>query len=162
MNSKKFIAIIAVLVSIMLLMEVPKFLLSPLSIYSIISHSDTTEKIFLSDVILKQKGVQTFSLYIQDSTEIKKFYDILDTCKYKRLWSLSGSNPNSANAIIKMTVFYRDKDGKLDNFDLEVRDNGVLVCARKEFKIDERNKDHLFNLLYKSIEERNLHAQVKD
>lgn len=107
-------------------------------------HIDETEKI---DFIIVRSS-EHYSIQFDDHTDINGLIEILNSTTYRReLKSYKGST----DEIILMIIVYRDKDGGLNNYSIDINESGKVISNYMQYQMygDARS---IFNNLYEWIE----------
>ncbi|GIO96009.1 hypothetical protein J14TS5_10950 [Paenibacillus lautus] len=52
--------------------------------------------------------------------------------------------------MIMMIIFYRDRDGTIDNYSFDITESGIIICNKKQYQMN-GDTEEIFDKLYEWI-----------
>ncbi|WP_219834275.1 hypothetical protein [Paenibacillus sp. R14(2021)] len=118
---------------------------SPLKIQHVMRHTNNIEKIDFT--ISSQGEMHQYSMQFHEESKISEMLNFLDSETYNReLKTYKGST----DEVIFMIIFYRNRDGALDNYSFDMNESGVIISDKKQYQMRGDTKK-VFNSLYEWI-----------
>ena len=114
----------------------------PVTVQNVLKHTDNIEKIH---VIYISNGTSTEYLLTKDQgRNFDDVIQILGTVTYtKKLHTFRGG---TGDAIL-MTIVYGDKNGESKNYDVDIRELGIIISHDKEYRIHGNSKELIDKLV---------------
>ncbi len=108
-------------------------------------HTNNIEKIDFT--ISSQGEMHQYSMQFHEESKISEMLNFLDSETYNReLKTYKGST----DEVIFMIIFYRNRDGALDNYSFDMNESGVIISDKKQYQMRGDTKK-VFNSLYEWI-----------
>lgn len=119
----------------------------PLSSKSIIPHSNQIERIYFTYPDEGKTNYYLIEFNVKNSN-LKRLTSIFDSVSYTR--SIGSKNIRNDGKTLIMYVIYRDRNGELLNYDLDINEKGYVVSDKKKFKMADEDKE-VFKQLSKFV-----------
>lgn len=94
---------------------------------------------------INEGEVELFTVQIKETQEIEGIKDILSSASYTR--SIGNKLIRNDAISIRFTVFYIDNNGKIDNYEVIMNNQGYLLSNNKKFRVNEDKVGGVFNQL---------------
>lgn len=110
----------------------------PISAKSVIPLSTEIERVYFS--YLDESETNFYLIEFNDKNkELHQMMSIFDSASYRR--SFGNKNIRNDGKAFMIYVFYRDHNGELHDYDLDINDKGSVVSAKKKYKIVNEEKE---------------------
>ncbi|KIL35422.1 hypothetical protein SD71_14075 [Cohnella kolymensis] len=132
---KKIIALVVVLLAVSVS---TRYYSVHLSAKSVIPHSTQIERIYFSYL---DGGETNFYLieFNDKNTELHQMMSIFESVSYTR--SFGSRNIRNDGKAFMMMIFYRDRDGELHDYDLDINEKSFIVSDKKKYKMVDGEKE---------------------
>jgi hypothetical protein len=130
---KKIIALVVVLLTATVTIG---YFSVRLSAKSVIPHSTEIERIYFSYL---DDEMNFYLIKFKDkNTELLEMMSVFDSVSYTRSF---GSKNIRYDGTLMMMVFYRDRNGELHDYDVDINEKGFVVSDKKKYKIVDGEKE---------------------
>jgi len=114
------------------------------SMNKVFPHVEKISHLDFGDYI-NEGEVELFTVQIKETREIERIKDILSSASYTR--SIGNKLIRNDAISIRFTVFYIDNNGKIDNYEVIMNNQGYLLSNNKKFRVNEDKVGEVFNQL---------------
>lgn len=129
----------------------------PLTTKSVLPHSTQIEHIYFS--YLNGDKPNFYLIEFNDKDKVpQQMITIFDSVSYTRSFG-SKNIRNDGNTFI-MYVFYRDHNGEILNYDLDINEKGFIVRDKKKYKMVEKEQE-VFQQLSKLLLENGIEQPIE-
>ncbi|MFS0864721.1 hypothetical protein [Fredinandcohnia sp. 179-A 10B2 NHS] len=147
-------SIIALLLVILVIVTTLFYFSFPLSSKSVLPHSTQIEHIYFSNFNGDWPNFYLIEFNDKDISP-QQMIQIFDSVSYTR--SFGSKNIRNDGNTFSMHVFYRNQNGEILNYDLDINEKGYIVSDKKRYKMVE-NEQEVFQqlsdwLLEKGVEQ---------
>ncbi|WP_078546794.1 hypothetical protein [Litchfieldia alkalitelluris] len=103
----------------------------PLSAKGVFPHTTQIERIYFS--YLNGGKTNFYLIEFNDNIKNQQLFNIFDSSSYTR--SFGSKNIRNDGKAFTMFVFYRDRDGELVDYELDINEKGFVVSNKKKYKM---------------------------
>ncbi|KOP67221.1 hypothetical protein AMS62_19675 [Bacillus sp. FJAT-18019] len=103
----------------------------PLKIQNVLQQTENIEGIHVT--YISNSKFTNYLLSKDQGIHFNELIQLMDEITYTRkLNTFQGGSGD----VIFMTVFYRGDDGESNNYFVDIRELGIIICHKKEYKMD--------------------------
>lgn len=141
----KKLHLLIVIIVVLIVLGLIWYYANPLKIRDVMRHTNQIEKM---DFLIASYGTfNHYSIQFDEKTNSSELIDILDAESYSREFK---SYKGSSDRVIMMIIFYRDRDGTVDNYSFDITESGIIICNNKQYQI-KGDTEEIFDNLYEWI-----------